>query len=67
MSSACPSCSSARVEAAQIDGAALTIARASLTRRVFNTGGQVFCSVCPDCGHIFGFRADPAKLADMLG
>jgi len=67
MSEKCPSCSSSRVEPAKIESAAIRLDRASTLKKVFNVGGEISCSVCLECGVLFGLRGDPAALAKALG
>ena len=62
----CTTCGSERVESAILASAAVTLDKSSTMKKVFNTGGQVTCSVCLDCGTVFHLRCDPAKLAQML-
>ena len=62
----CAKCGSARVEAARLDGMALSLEKSSTMKKIFNVGGAVSCRVCIDCGAIFDLRGDPEKLAEML-
>jgi hypothetical protein len=61
----CEKCGSARVEAAQLEGMAIRLERASTMKKIFNVGGVVSCQVCIDCGAVFDLRGDPEKLAAM--
>jgi len=66
MSQSCPSCSSTRTEPAKIEGAAVRLEHTSTLKKVFNVGGEISCTVCVECGVLFGLRADPAAIAKAL-
>lgn len=59
-------CGSARLEKARLEGAAIRLERSSTLKKVFNTGGVVYCHVCLDCGAISNLRGDPKLLSEMI-
>lgn len=62
----CPTCGSERVETGSLMGAAVSLDKVSTLKKVFNTGGQVLCHACLECGAVFNLRCDPVKLQQML-
>ena len=66
MSDNCPQCASTKLEAGAIMGAGVTIDRASAFRKAI-AAPEIKAKVCLDCGAIFDLRAEPEKLAKLLG
>ncbi|MEJ7733176.1 MAG: hypothetical protein WKG00_28775 [Polyangiaceae bacterium] len=62
----CPSCGSANVEAATLMSTAITLARSTAMKKVFNTGGEVHCDVCMDCGMLHRLRGKAEDLKKLL-
>jgi hypothetical protein len=62
----CPSCGSANLEAATLVSTAITLQRSSTVKKVFNSGGQVLCDVCMDCGMLHRLRGQPEELKKLL-
>jgi len=66
MTGKCPQCASARLEAGAVFGAGVTLERASAFRKAI-AAPEIKATVCLDCGAIFDLRAEPQKLAKLLG
>ena len=66
MADTCPSCKSTHVENGSLLGAAVQLDRASAMKKIV-AAPEVKALVCLDCGRITGLRADPRKLARLLG
>jgi len=65
MSTTCPSCKSAKIEAGFIRSTDIVLERATAFRKAL-AAPEIKASVCLDCGRIFDLRAEPEKLAKML-
>jgi hypothetical protein len=66
MTTTCPECKSARLEAATLNGTTLTPDRANALLKNF-TAADVKVRVCLDCGMIADMRADATHVRKMLG
>jgi hypothetical protein len=66
MAATCPSCKSKNLESGSIVGAAIQLDRASALKKAF-AAPEIKAAVCMDCGAIGSLRAEPKKLAKLLG